>query len=210
MYTFLINEDNSLTASVIERIMERSKLVDSLHFLADQTYKNVDMTDYEVRLEYVLPVSKRYRSELLNKSDELYKNKLEYILPFDTVLTSEPGDIEIQLTFTNVIMTATGETVQYVRKVGPGIIHIVPIQKWSELIPDNSLDAVDQRILKLTAAMTELEAQANAIIDTKADSMIYQNDKLQLTSNGNPIGTAIDFINGKPAEEDGNIKVVEF
>ena len=58
--------------------------------------------------------------------------------------------------------------------------------------------------------MTELEAQANAIIDTKADSMIYQNDKLQLTSNGNPIGTAIDFINGKPAEEDGNIKVVEF
>lgn len=39
MYTFLINEDNSLTASVIERIMERSKLVDSLHFLADTTYK---------------------------------------------------------------------------------------------------------------------------------------------------------------------------
>lgn len=45
MYTFLINEDNTLTASVVERIMERSKLVDNLHFLADPTYKNVDMTN---------------------------------------------------------------------------------------------------------------------------------------------------------------------
>lgn len=210
MYTFLINEDNSLTASVIERIMERSKLVDSLHFLADTTYKNVDMTDYEVRLEYVLPVSKRYRSELLIKSDELYKNKLEYVLPFDTTLTSEPGDIEIQLTFTNVVMTADGDTVQYVRKVGPGVIHIVAIKNWSELIPDSALDVVDQRILKLSAAMKELEAQATAIIDTKADSMIYQDDKLQLTSNGVPIGAAIDFANGKPTDEDGNIKVIEF
>ena len=32
MYTFLINEDNTLTASVVERVMQRSKLVDNLHF----------------------------------------------------------------------------------------------------------------------------------------------------------------------------------
>lgn len=28
MYTFLINEDNTLTSSVVERVMQRSKLVD--------------------------------------------------------------------------------------------------------------------------------------------------------------------------------------
>ena len=39
MYTFLINEDNTLTVSKRERIMERSKQVDTLHFLADTTYK---------------------------------------------------------------------------------------------------------------------------------------------------------------------------
>ena len=48
MFTFLIGEDNTLTASVVERIMERSKLVDNLHFLADPTYKGVDMSDYTV------------------------------------------------------------------------------------------------------------------------------------------------------------------
>ena len=30
MYTFLINADNSITASLTERIMQRSKLVDTL------------------------------------------------------------------------------------------------------------------------------------------------------------------------------------
>lgn len=32
MYTILINEDNTLTASVVERVMQQSKLVDTLHF----------------------------------------------------------------------------------------------------------------------------------------------------------------------------------
>ena len=54
MYTFLINEDNTLTASLTERVMERSKLVDNLHFLADQIYKNEDMNDYTVMLEYAI------------------------------------------------------------------------------------------------------------------------------------------------------------
>ena len=104
MYTFLINEDNTLTVSKRERIMERSKQVDTLHFLADTTYKDVDMSEFTVMLEYVLPISKRYKTEILQKSEELYKNKLEYKLPIDTNLTNEPGDIQIQLTFVDVTM----------------------------------------------------------------------------------------------------------
>ena len=109
MYTFLIGEDNTLTATVVERIMERSKLVDSLHFLAEPTYKDVDMSDFVVMLEYVLPISKKYKTEILELSDERYKYMLEYKLPFDTALTSEPGDIEIQLTFAKVELSADGE-----------------------------------------------------------------------------------------------------
>ena len=37
MYTFLINEDNTLTGSTRERIMDRSKQVATRHFLADTT-----------------------------------------------------------------------------------------------------------------------------------------------------------------------------
>lgn len=213
MYTFLIGEDNTLTATVVERIMERSKLVDSLHFLADPIYKETDMSDFTVMLEYVLPVSKKYKTEILEKSDELYKDMLEYKLPFDTALTSEPGDIEIQLTFTNVTLDADGKSTQYVRKVGPGSIKIVAISTWSDIIPDEALSAVDQRLLAAQALMKALNEQNNAIMKSKADSLRYKDNLLQLTAQGTPIGTAVKIVSsdsGSTDPEDGTIRVVEF
>lgn len=210
MYTFLINENNTLTCSVQDAIMERSKMVDKLHFLADPTYKGVDMTDYTVNLEYVLPISKRYKTEILTKSDELYKNKLEYILPFDTDLTSEPGDIQIQLTFLAVTMDSDDTTVQHVRKVGPGVIHIVPIQNWSDLIPDAALSSVDQRLLAAEAMLKALSDRNAAIFDSKADNLSYIDQKLQLTANGKPIGNAVKITQESVETEDGSLRVVEF
>lgn len=210
MYTFLINENNTLTCSVQDAIMERSKMVDKLHFLADPTYKGVDMTDYTVNLEYVLPISKRYKTKILTKSDELYKNKLEYILPFDTDLTSEPGDIQIQLTFLAVTMDSDGTTVQHVRKVGPGVIHIVPIQNWSDLIPDAALSSVDQRLLAAEAMLKALSDRNAAIFDSKADNLSYIDQKLQLTANGKPIGNAVKITQESVETEDGSLRVVEF
>lgn len=213
MYTFLIGEDNTLTATVVERIMERSKLVDSLHFLADPIYKETDMSDFTVMMEYVLPVSKKYKTEILEKSDELYKDMLEYKLPFDTALTSEPGEIEIQLTFTNVTLDADGKSTQYVRKVGPGSIKIVAISTWSDIIPDEALSAVDQRLLAAQALMKALNEQNNAIMKSKADSLRYKDNLLQLTAQGTPIGTAVKIVSsdsGSTDPEDGTIRVVEF
>lgn len=213
MYTFLIGEDNTLTATVVERIMERSKLVDSLHFLADPIYKDIDMSDFTVMMEYVLPVSKKYKTEILEKSDELYKDMLEYKLPFDTALTIEPGDIEIQLTFTNVTLDADGKSTQYVRKVGPGSIKIVAISTWSDIIPDEALSAVDQRLLAAQALMKALNEQNNTIMKSKADSLRYKDNLLQLTAQGTPIGTAVKIVSsdsGSTDPEDGTIRVVEF
>ncbi len=213
MYTFLIGEDNTLTATVVERIMERSKLVDSLHFLADPIYKETDMSDFTVMMEYVLPVSKKYKTEILEKSDELYKDMLEYKLPFDTALTSEPGDIEIQLTFVNVTLDADGRNTQYVRKVGPGSIKIVAISTWSDIIPDEALSAVDQRLLAAQAMIKALNEQNNTIMKSKADSLRYKDNLLQLTAQGNPIGTAVKIVSsdsGSTDPDDGTIRVVEF
>lgn len=210
MYTFLINEDNTLTCSVEERIMERSKMVDNLHFLADTTYKGVDMSDYTVLLEYLLPVSKRYKTEILTKSDELYKNKLEYVLPFDTNLTNEPGDVQIQLTFSNITMDPDGKTTQHVRKVGPGVVHIVPISAWSDVVPDATLTAVDQRIIALEALAKTLQERNQAIFDSKADNLSYDDHTLQLTSNGKKIGNAIKITTESVETEDGTMRVVPF
>ena len=211
MYTFLINEDNTLTASVTERVMERSKLVNTLHFLADQTWNNIDLSDCIVMMEYLLPVSKKYKTEILSKSDDLYKNKLEYKLPFDTNLTGEPGDIQMWLTFVKVSMDETGKTMQQVRKVGPGVIHIIPISKWSDLIPDEALSTLDQRIIALEALNKAMTDRFNTSLANKADNITYDEEhRIQLTSEGKPIGNAIKITTETVETEDGSMRVVPF
>ena len=193
MYTILVNDDNTLTTSVRERIMQRSKLVDSLHFLVEPTYKELNIADFTVTLEYVLPISKKYKVETLIKSDELYKERLEYKLPFDTNLTREYGDIEIQLTFTKVDLDEEGKDIQYVRKTSTTSITIVPISAWSDVIPDEALTDLDQKILKTDAQIKELhEIQENILVE-KADNLVLdeENKELYLTAEGNQIGNKV-------------------
>lgn len=193
MYTILLNDTNELITSVKERIMQRSKLVDNLHFLVDPIYKGIDMTDFTVMMEYILPVSREYKSEVLVKSDELYKEKLEYKLPFDTNLTREAGDIEVQLTFVRVILDADGNNIQQVRKTSPTTIKILPISAWSDIIADNALGAIDQRLIQAEVMINAFDDMIQCIDNTKADNIIYNEDEnyIQLTSNGSPIGDKI-------------------
>ena len=193
MYTILVNDDNTLTTSVRERIMQRSKLVDSLHFLVSPTYKELDMTDFTVTMEYILPVSKEYVSEVLVKSEELYKEMLEYKLPFDTDLTKEAGEIEVKLTFSKVDLDEDGNDIQYVRKISATSITIIPVESWCDIIPDKALDAIDQRIIKTDAQIKAL-LDANEITRLeKADNLVLdsENKELYLTAEGEQIGDKV-------------------
>jgi hypothetical protein len=230
MYTILVNDNNELVTTVKERIMQRSKLVDNLHFLANPMYKNVDMSGFTVTMEYVLPVSREYRTETLVKSDALYKGQLEYVLPFDTYLTKEAGKIEIQLTFTRVYLDAEGNAKQQVRKAGPVTITIVPVTAWSDIIPDSALSALDQRLIMVDAMINAANEMNQYMFETKADDISYneETNELQLMAAGNVIGKKVvvksdaDLKDGIPvidlndyAEEDTNPEsddedVVEF
>lgn len=213
MYTILLNENNELTTSVRERIMQRSKLVDSLHFLVDPTYKNMDMSDFTVMMEYILPVSREYKTEILVKSDELYKNKLEYKLPFDTCLTKEAGKIEVQLTFAKVELDAEGKSKQYVRKTSPTTVTIVPIAAWSDIIADSALTALDQRLIQVDAALAAASELTDYLSETKADNIVYdkETNTIQLTANGSLIGDAIEYnscgLKNFEVDDDDNITV---
>lgn len=198
MYTILVTEDNELITSVRERIMQRSKLVDSLHFLVDQIYKEIEMIDFTVVLEYISPQSKEYHTEILTLSDELYKDKLEYKLPFDTALTKEAGDIEVQLSFTKVDLDADGNNMQYVRKTSSVNITIVPISAWSDIVlTDGSLTALDKRCLQLEGKIKELEEISDVYNSEKADNINLDDEskEIYLTSKGNVIGNRISINN---------------
>lgn len=213
MYTILITESNELITSKRERIMQRSKLVDSLHFLTNPIYKDVDMSSFTVLMEYILPVSKEYKSEILTQSKELYKNHLEYKLPFDTKLTKEAGDIEVQISFIKTDLDEKGNSIQYVRKTSPTTITIVPISAWSDIIADDSLGSVDQRLIQVQAmvgALEEMNKQLNENYDSKADGLSYKDNVLQLLSGKKKISEVVI----KDCDCDDNsadgIKVIEF
>lgn len=194
MYTILVNDDNTLYGSHKERIMQRSKLVDVLAFIVHPIYKGIDMTNASVMMEYILPVSREYKTVNLILSDEKYNDCfLQYKLPFDTDLTSQAGSLEMQLTFAYVEMNENGVCIQHVRKTSPATIEIIPISAWSDIVPDNALGALDQRLIKLDAQMRGLNEYMNYIDNNSVDNLVYdnKNETLQLTAKGVGIGNKV-------------------
>lgn len=216
MYTILVKDTNELSITVKERIMQRSKLVDNLHFLVNPLYKDeIDMTDFTVMMEYILPVSKKYCTEILTLSEELYKEKLEYKLPFNTKLTEEAGNIEIQLSFTRLELDEDGNSVQYVRKTSAATITIVPISAWSDIIPDGALTTLDAKMLEIQGQIKALEELSNVTATTKADNIVLDEEshELYLTANGEPIGNKIDMdtlsdVIVESTKEDGLVSMI--
>lgn len=203
MYVILVGDDNTLTATKKERIMQRSKLFDNLWILVAQEYQGYDMSKCTVMLEYLLPVSKKYRTEILTLDSEGYKDYLKYVLPFDTCLTSEAGKIELQLTFAYTDLDLDGTPIHRVRKTSTTTIDVVPISAWSDIIPDDALSSLDQRIIKLDAQIKQLNDVGDVLYTTKADNIKYdENDNsLQLMAGRNEIGDKVILKDGSACED---------
>lgn len=194
-YVILINDENELYGSHKERIMQRSTGVDSLIFVTDYLYKNTyDMTNATVMLEYVLPCSKRYRSEILELSDERYNDcYLQYKLPFTTKLTSEAGEIQLQVTFVYTDLDVNGNSIQRVRKTSPTTIKVIPISAWSDIVPDELLTPLDQRLIVLSAQTNAIGEYLEVLNENKVDNLVYNDNEetLQLSANGVGIGDKV-------------------
>lgn len=193
-YTILVNSDNTLYGSCKERVMQRSKLVDTLIFIVDPIYKGIDMTNASVMLEYVLPVSREYKTVLLVRSEEKYNDCfLQYKLPFDVDLTSQAGSLELQLTFAYTELNENGNGIQRVRKTSPTTIEIIPITAWSDIVPDSALSAIDQRLIKLDTQMRAMNDYLDVIDSNKVDNLVFNSteETLQLSSKGVGVGDKV-------------------
>jgi len=196
MYTILINEDHSFTHTNKKRIMCRSTGIDKVKFLVNQTYGNLDMTTCNVVLEYVTPISRKYDVIVLTKSEELYKNRVEYILPIDTRFTSEVGDLEFTISFTNLNLDNTVDInafTEQVRKIGTTTITIHDTVRWSDYIASSSLDNIAQIMLTQQSLMEQQKVYAEMIAYSKADGIAKdeETNEIYLTSNGVKLGEGV-------------------
>ena len=198
MYTILINKNNTLTTSNRTNIMHRSSMVDSLRVLVDPYYEfndvtTLDMSEFICTMEYVLPVSRQYTTEILIPQSELYKERLDYRLPVDTKITSEAGDVEVKFVFTKLEMLDDGTMKPRVRKTSSTIVKIIPVETWSDYIPDANLDSIAKLMLELQGKIEEEKAYAEMIVATKADGIAKDEttNEIYLTAQGKEIGTRI-------------------
>lgn len=203
MYTILVCDDGSLYGSHKERIIKGSKLVDKLVFVVNPIYKGIDMTNATVVLEYVLPISRKYKTEYLTLSNERYNDcYLQYQVPFDTNLTSENGSVQLKLTFAYTEMDESGKVIQRVRKTSSTAVEITAIEAWADLVPDEALSALDERIIKQDAQIRALADLAYILNDNQVDNLVYDSkeDVLQLSAKGVRVG---DKVSVKEIMDDG-------
>lgn len=194
MYVILVNDDNTLSTPKKQRIVQRSKLVDDFWILMNPMYNGHDLTDCTAVLEYIKPVSNEYKTEILVKSEEGYKECLKYLLPVDTEFTKEAGSLRMQLSFNYVDIDADGNHVQRVRKTSPALkVEIIPIEEWFNVIPDSALSAIDQRIIKQDAQLKMMADLVGTMSDNMVDDIKYneEDETLQLQSGGLGVGSKV-------------------
>lgn len=217
MFTILIQNDNVALITEKQRLMHRSKCVDTLRFLVEPEYKGYDMSGFTMMMQFMTPSTHKHKSEILELSAETYKNYLQYTLPVDTDLTSEAGEIEIQLTFSFADLDEAGNAIQRVRKISPFTIEILPISVWADIIPDEALNAIDQRLIMVNAQIKAMEDMQAVISDDRVDGLSYEDEKLQLMANGRKVGNVVTIPIGETLNEgmpavdiDEAARVIEF
>ena len=188
MYTFLLNKDKSLLATERIKIYQREKLVDKVQFILPQSYEEIDLTNKNVYiiLKYV-DQEGNAQSEFLVKDDELYKdNYVRCELPIDTNITKFAGNITLHLT---IIYLDVENQINQVMHSSETILTISPLKDMYVNINDKSLEILDQKIIELQASIEAANILNESIDKNKADDLSYEDNTLQLMSNGKKIGT---------------------
>ena len=220
MYTILVKSDDTLVTSVKENIYHRTSLIKKLRFLVDPEYQYgneiSDIRSYVCTLEYKTPISETYVPVILTPSVDLYKNKVEYLLPVDTAITSEVGVVELKLTWVKLSVNEDGSFKEQVRKTPSIGLEVLPVAQWGDYVADSKLDNIAQILLtaqsqneQMKVYAEQLQALGQMFMVTKADNVKYDNTtgELQLTSMGSPIGNSVTLEN---CECEEGVPVVDF
>lgn len=210
MYTIIMNNDKSLTASIKTTLYQREKLVDKIQFLLPLKYspKDLDICDCTIVLKYTDQGNVAHAIELI-PDEELYKEHVRCELDVDLRFTRFAGDIIMYLDFLK--LNSDNGIYENVLTSGETTITIQPRSDWFAYCADESLDIINRTMLELKAKQEAQDLIAATYENSKADSIIKTIDgsdiKVQLTSNGNLIGDEI--IIGDTDEEGVNVTIFE-
>lgn len=178
MFRVLIRSDNTTIVTENQRIMQNSKLVDTLEIVVDKEYNGLSMAECTAYLEYLTPINHKIGQVVLEIADENYENDyLLYKMKIDTNLTNEVGQVQFRVHFIQVEMNEEGKVTTPVRQTDSFIMNVIPISDWMTL-PDGLLSSLDQRLIIMQQTNKAMADLQNTLSDEKLDDI-----KLDITSN---------------------------
>lgn len=178
MFRVLIRSDNTTIVTENQRIMQNSKLVDTLEIVVDKEYNGLSMAECTAYLEYLTPINHKIGQVVLEIADENYENDyLLYKMKIDTNLTNEVGQVQFRVHFIQVEMNEEGKVTTPVRQTDSFIMTVIPISDWFSA-PDELLSALDQRLITNQQTIKAMADLQNTLSDEKLDDI-----KLDITSN---------------------------
>lgn len=110
MYAVQINDDNSMTAIINQRISQGYKLADWFWFFVKPYYQDINMSDYNASIEFILPVSQKVITEKLILKSEMYEDYLKYSISSKSKITNEAGVVQVKVIFRNASDEIVRET----------------------------------------------------------------------------------------------------
>lgn len=196
MYTLKINDDNTVTTTVKETLVERSNYVDKIQIVTSKLYREqIDMSDATLYMKYKLPVSNKIKMTQLTANNLEYEtNYIQYLIPVDAALTAEAGDIEVSFSFLKLVANDDGTYTSYIRKTTSGVIHITPLVQFDKYEPSELFTEIDQRLLVMEGMIKDLDAQNKAAYEgmVKDIRLNTEDRKITLTDrNGDDTGDGI-------------------
>lgn len=99
MYAVCINDDNTVSTLVNQRIYQGYKLSDWFWFLEKPYYNGKKMSGYIASVQFTLPVSKKVITEKIALKDEYYEGYLKYSLSSNSKITKESGVVLAKVIF---------------------------------------------------------------------------------------------------------------
>ena len=206
-YTILINDDHSFTHTNKKRLLRGSKNIDGIKFLVKQMYNDLDMTKVNAILEYKKPISCQYGTIVLTPESELYKNRVQYILPVDTTITGEIGEFGLTINFSYLSMSESGEFKEQVRPVGSTALLIEDTPHWSDYIPSADLSNIAQMAMMNQASVEQnrvnIEMMNEMLLRDTASTLTVEDGKLYLVSAaGEKMGSPADVVVPRTVDDD--------
>lgn len=201
-YTILINEDHSFSHTKRVKIMYRSTGINTIRFLVNQMYGDLDMKKANVVLEIKTPISNKYKAVVLKASDELYKDRVEFLFPITIDYTKEIGNLEFTINFSYLDSDEEGKPVERVRTIGQTYVEIYNTTHWSDYIASDELDNIAQIMMTQQNLMEQqkdylerIEELNEIFVLEKADNIKYnkKDNSIQLESFGQVIGDKISL-----------------